>query len=154
MKKEGIFNISSVAFFCCVGIVLPFLLPSVISNFIKPLAICWYLYIIVKKQKGRLLFSFEHKSIVILLMLYLIALIRAGGTDGVSSTISYIMYLLFAFFSIEIQLNRKQVDSFISLMYLSSAFFSIIVALSNPLWSTNIYNRTMLNVLWIRMNSN
>lgn len=154
MKKEGIFNISSVAVFCCAGIVLPFLLPSVISNLIKPLAICCYLYIIVKKQEGRLLFTFEHKSIIVLLMLYVIALIRAGGTDGVSSTISYILYLLFAFFSIEIQLTRRQIETFICLIYLSSAAFSIMVALSNPLWSTNIYNRTMLNVLWIRMNSN
>lgn len=147
-------NFHSIGIFCCAGVVLPFFLPNIISNLIKPVAIIVCLMIILKKQKWVINIELEHGCLLILCMMYSIALMRVLGTGGIVDAISYILYLLFTFISISCELNKKNIESFISLLYIATAIFSVCVAISNPLWSSNIYNRTYLNVLWIRMNSN
>lgn len=154
MDQKKHIHFHSIAIFCCAGVVLPFFLPGTISNLLKPVAMLFCLFIILKKQKGIIKIQFEHICLLVLSAMYFIALIRSLGTDGVTGTISYILYLLFVIFSISCVLDKSEVKSFVWLLYVSTAVFSLCVAISNPMWSSNIYNRTSLNVLWISMNSN
>ena len=133
---------------------LPFFLPSVISYIIKPIGIFIGAINILFFQKSRIKIDFINVVLIILIDLYIIAFFRAIGGKGLTSAMSYLLYLVFAIVLINEEKTSEQLCFFVWLIVFSCIVFSIAVTVSNPIWSTTILNRTSLKVLWIKMNTN
>ena len=134
------------------GLVLPFFLPSIISNLIKPVGIGISLLFIIRSKK--VVFRASHFFLLAYAFVMFIALVRAQNSAGYSSSISYIIYIVYAFCYTAVDHKEESVERLIRCCYIAGVTFATIAAICNPLWGTGTMNRTYLRMLNISMNAN
>lgn len=134
------------------GLVLPWLLPSLITQAFKPFAIfICLLILLIWKVKLRIGFI---QIIAIYSVIYYTAILIGHGITG-ASLIEYVsttLYMLMFLFSTIIYFNAKSVKLIMNSVFIASLTFAIIVAVSNPIIGTT--GRTSLGFLYTTVNGN
>lgn len=148
--KESRISIFSLLF--AVGVYLPFLLPTFLSNIIKPVFIFGAIIVVVVKK--RTILNKFNAALFFFAVLYGIATIGALLQDGWIRGLSFLLYILLSYFSSIIGFDKKDIRGLSICLFLGGFFFSLGILLFNPFFGTNWMNRTYLNVYHATINSN
>lgn len=134
------------------GLVLPFFLPAIVSNMIKPFGIMIALYHIMRSK--RIVFKASHFFLLIYALLVFIAMVRSQNSSSYASSIGSILYVGYAFCYLSVEHTRKSIERLISCCFYAGTAFALIATISNPLWGTGAMERTYLRMFSRVMNSN
>ncbi len=130
-----------------------YIIPSSITNLIKPLFIYFLLLEIMILNK-KLYIKLEH-YVSLLLILYFTFIFLKTGVNSLNFKRFAPLFLNLTFFFLAtlVEYNEKEIDLLVNSLYSGGFIFSFIVAVSNPIISNNI-SRTSVNYFANSLNAN